>query len=152
MTNLVIDTLNNLLPTADPSLRTERLKILELEIVRAENGIFSDVTLMTPSEAYLETYQTAKDKHALATERQWVSLDTFQISEYWIALLGFRFAMEDDLLQGGIKAAQIRAAEILNYSPVEVYSWNINTLFDVYTNTTLQHEWQYDGKHFRFAA
>ena len=51
MTNLVIDTLNNLLPTADPSLRTERVKSWELEIVRSENEIFSDVSLITPSEA-----------------------------------------------------------------------------------------------------
>ena len=150
MANFLIEALNSMLPTPNPDIRAACLELLEIEIERAENEVFGTGQSFVPPSSYLQSFKIAKAKHALALERQFLSHETLHLQTFWLDLLGYRLCAENDLLYGGIRATQIRAAEVLGISPLETREWDSEALFDVYVNTALRHEWKYDGSHFRY--
>jgi hypothetical protein len=151
MANFIIEALNIMLPTPQPDIRSACIEMLRVEIARAENEVFSAGSGIEATSDYKETFEISKRKCELADERHWLSHETLDLPTFWLAMVGYRLSIEEGLLYGSMRAAQIRAAEVLKYSPLAVREWTADILFDVYVNTALRHEWKYDGSHFRFA-
>lgn len=152
MPNMIVNALNSILPTPEPELRADAISLLDMEIERARNEVFGDGAVVQASKAYIDTFELAVKKLEIAINRNWVDYKALELPTLWLALLGFRFSIEDSLPLGGLVATQLRAAERLNLSPRETRDWDIELMHHVYLNTALRHDWNYEGLHFRFEA
>ena len=68
---------------------------------------------------------------------------------HWLNLMGFRLAVERGLVMGGLGAVKTVAAVELGLSRGETEQWTVELLFNVYCDTKLREQWDYEGFRFR---
>ena len=140
-----------------PQLQTCRIRAfclteLETEIARADNEVFSADKMLWMrrfTNDHAGDCNQAKKAMLKARNRPNWNHRRLQLQYHWLTLVGHRMRVERRWLLGGIVAARTRALEVLGGPPKEVMQWDVDLLFQLYCNTQLRSEWDYDGYKFR---
>ena len=141
--------IEDLVTPHDRDLRAFCVRNLNQEVVRTRNEAFGAVRKFHPAKAYQEDFRKAEFACQQGWNHQWPSHTYLELPFHWLNLMGFRLAVERGLVMGGLGAVKTVAAVELGLSRGETEQWTVELLFNVYCDTKLREQWDYEGFRFR---